>query len=127
MRPNRKKKSEENQPEKGEPKRAAKAVPLNKQEIILKHRLEKNSLNSLAEELGYEAGHAAAELFLAVDCATPRPKGNTAEDVLAAIYQGIESGGIDLVTANRIRSALEETLRERNNLLRKKLAAKSKS
>lgn len=124
----RKKQIEENQLEKSEPKRLAKAVPLIKKQIILQHKLKKSQLKSDAEKFAYEAGRAAAELFTVAsskgDC--DGEDEYKAEDILSSIYESIEDGSVDLLNANRIVAELKKPLQQRNNQLRIKIAAKTK-
>lgn len=126
MNPTQKNQLEENLLERNKPRRAAKPVPLIKQEIVLKHNQKKGNLKTDAEKFAYEAGRAAAELFQPAKGDDLPAEGNQAADILDTIYNGIESGEIYLVTANRILKELERPLRKRNDQLQKKVAAKTK-
>jgi hypothetical protein len=114
--------SEEIQLEKIEPKRVAKPVPLAKQRLILEHGINVDRLISDAEKFAYEAGRAAAEIFIEANCDAPAvgEDVNTAENVLDVIYGLMEDGSIKLARANQIVCDFKKPLEHRNKQLWRK-------
>ncbi len=120
--------AEEKQPQKRRYQHHAKLVPFARQEIIMLHAGKKVKLKSDAETHAYEAGRAEAEILrdkiFTADLVVPSCI--AAEEVLETVYQSIEDCHTDLATANRMRAAMEEALRQRQASMLKSLKQSSR-